>query len=141
MSALPQVSSTYGRSISIECFEGGTIDPELFDHEAHIFIAWSYLQQCELKESIDRFCAALRRLTKKFDIESKYHETLSWFFMILIAERRSKPGSNAWQSFKQDNADLFATHPSIVRDYYSEERLGSTVARTQFVMPDRLPLP
>ncbi len=141
MSALPQVSSNYGRSISIDSFESGTIDPKLFDHEAHVFIAWSYLQECDLKESIDRFCAALRRLTKKLGIESKYHETLSWFFMILIAERLSETGSEVWQVFKRDNADLFATHPSIVRDYYSEERLGSSIARTQFVMPDRLPLP
>ncbi len=141
MSAVRQVSSKYGESISIDSFEGGTIDPELFDHEAHVFIAWSYLQQCDLKESIDRFCAALRRLTRKLGIESKYHETLSWFFMILIAERRSESGSNVWQSFKRDNPDLFAKHPSIVRAYYSEERLGSTIARTQFVMPDRLPLP
>jgi len=141
MTALPQVSSNYGKLISIDSFECGTINPELFDHEAHVFIAWTYLQQCDLKESIDRFCAALRRLTRKLGIESKYHETLSWFFMILIAERRSESGSNGWQTFKRDNADLFATHPSIVRDYYSEKRLGSSVARTQFVMPDRLPLP
>ena len=141
MSALPQAATPSLSAISIEAFEQGSIDPELFNHEAHVFIAWSYLQQCDLKESIDRFCAALRRLTKKLGIELKYHETLSWFFMILIAERRSELGSNVWQTFRQGNADLFATHPSIVRDYYSEERLGWSIARTQFVMPDRLPLP
>ena len=141
MSALPQASFSCRNSISIEEFEKGTIDPELFDHEAHVYIAWSYLQQCELKESIDRFCEALRRLTKKAGIESKYHETLTWFFMILIAERQSESASNDWQTFKRRNADLLATGPSIVRDYYSDERLGSTTARSQFVMPDRLPLP
>lgn len=141
MSALPQASCSGRHSISIEAFEKGTIDPELFDHEAHLFIAWSYVQQYELKESIDRFCAALRRQTKKLGIEAKYHETLSWFFIILIAERQSESGSNNWQTFKRRNADLLATGPSIVRDYYSDGRIGSTIARTQFVMPDRLPLP
>ena len=141
MSALPEASSSGRHSISIEDFEKGTIDPEQFDHEAHVFIAWSYLQHYELKESIDRFCAALRRLTNKFGIESKYHETLSWFFMILIAERQTESGSNNWQTFKRRNADLLATRTSMVRDYYSDERIGSTIARTQFVMPDRLPLP
>ncbi len=141
MSAVPQVPSSCRNSISIEKFEKGTIDPELFNHEAHVFVAWSYLQQCELKESIQRFCAALRHLTIKLGIESKYHETMSWFFMTLIAERQSEPGSNDWQTFKRRNSDLLATGPSIIRDYYSDERLGSAIARTQFVMPDRLPLP
>ncbi len=141
MSALPRASSSCRNSISIEDFEKGTIDPELFDHEAHVYIAWSYLQQCELKESINRFCESLRRLTKKLGVESKYHETLTWFFMILIAERQSESESNDWQTFKRRNADLLTTGPSIVRDYYSAERLDSTTARTQFVMPDRVPMP
>jgi hypothetical protein len=138
MSALPQMTLTCSESIRIEDFERGDVDPEQFDHEAHIFVAWSYLQKHELQESIARFCKALRNLTKKLGVESKYHETITWFFMILIAER--KAASEDWQAFKRRNADLFAKQPSIISAYYSSERLGSLLARTQFVMPDRLPL-
>jgi hypothetical protein len=138
MSALPQLSSTLPATISIEKFERGDVDAKQFDHEAHIFVAWSYLQNYELQESIARFCKALRALTKKLGVESKYHETISWFFMILIAER--KAASKDWQTFKRLNADLFASQPSIISAYYSSERLGSPLARTQFMMPDRLPL-
>ena len=139
MSALPQQAASCRTSISIEEFEKGTIDPELFDHEAHVYIGWSYLQQCELKESINRFCEALRRLIKKLGIESKFHETLTWFFMILTAERQAQPGSNDWQTFKRQNPDLFATQSSIIRAYYSKERLCSAIAHSQFVLPDQLP--
>ena len=138
MSALPQMNLTCSESIRIEDFERGDVDAEQFDHEAHIFVAWSYLQKHELQESIARFCKALRNLTKKLGVESKYHETITWFFMILIAER--KAASEDWQAFKRRNADLFAKRPSIISAYYSSERLGSQLARTQFVMPDRLPL-
>ncbi len=138
MSALPQIAATCSESIRIEDFERADVDPEQFNHEAHIFVAWSYLQKHELPESIARFCKALRKLTKKLGVESKYHETISWFFMILIAER--KAASEDWQAFKRRNADLFAKQPSIISAYYSSERLSSQLARTQFVMPDRLPL-
>ena len=138
MSALPQIASTCSESIRIEDFERGDVDAEQFDHEAHVYVAWSYLQKYQLQESIARFCKALRKLTKKLGVESKYHETISWFFMILIAER--KAASEDWQAFKRRNADLFAKQPSIINAYYSSERLGSQLARTQFVMPDRLPL-
>ncbi len=138
MSALPRMASACCSSISIDDFERGDVDAEQFDHEAHVFVAWSYLQKYELEESITRFCEALRNLTRKLGVETKYHETITWFFMILIAER--KTGSKDWQSFKRRNADLFSTQPSIIRAYYSSERLGSSIARTQFIMPDRLPL-
>ena len=136
MSALPQASSALPGAISIEEFERGDVDAEQFDHEAHVFVAWAYLQKYELQESIARFCKALRALTKKLGVESKYHETISWFFMILIAER--KAASEDWQAFKRRNTDLFAA--PIISAYYSSELLESPLARTQFMMPDRLPL-
>ena len=138
MSALPRMTSTSSEPIRIADFERGDVDAEQFDHEAHIFVAWSYLQKYQLQESIARFCKALRKLTKKLGVESKYHETISWFFMILIAERNA--ASEDWQAFRRRNADLFATQPAIISAYYSSARLGSLLARTQFVIPDRLAL-
>jgi hypothetical protein len=138
MSALPEPAAGFSPAVSIETFEDGSIDPELFDHEAHVYVAWSYLQDLELQDAIARFCTALRRLTIKLGLESKYHETITWFFMIVIAERRSQNESEDWPSFKRRNPDLFATEPSIIRRYYSNELLGGTAARSQFVLPDRL---
>jgi hypothetical protein len=93
-----------------------------------------------LRDAVARFSAALRRLTIKLGIESKYHETITWFFMILIAERRARGPSDTWQRFRDRNPDLFATKPSIIRRYYSAERLASAEARSRFVLPDRLPV-
>lgn len=140
MSALPERAISHNPEVSLQAFEDASIDPDLFDHEAHVYVAWLYLQECELDEALARFCAALKRLTIKLGIESKYHETITWFFMILIAERFTKPDSGDWQSFKRQNADLFATDPSIIKQHYSADRLGSALARTQFFLPDRLPL-
>ena len=117
MSARAQTASRCSALISIEAFEDGSVDPDCFDHETRIHLGWSYLQHYELEEAIHRFGAALRRLPKNLGIETKYHETISWFFMIMIAARRSTSKSNDWQAFKQCNADLFAKRPSIVSHY------------------------
>ena len=45
MTALPRVATSACISISIEDFEEGAIDPGQFDHEAHVHLAWSYLQK------------------------------------------------------------------------------------------------
>lgn len=128
--------SSAAEPVSIEAFEEGSIDPRQFDHEAHVYLGWLYLRSCSLFEAIGRFSGALRRLTRRLGIESKYHETITWFFLILIAERMSDGGADDWPAFRKDNADLFVTRPSILGRYYSAERLGATRARRQFLLPD-----
>ena len=73
--------------LTLSAFEAAEIDAEAFDHERHIYIGWLYLQNLDLGASITRFSKALSKITKKFGCEDKYHETITWAFMILIAER------------------------------------------------------
>lgn len=140
MSAISKRTNNCDSPIGIETFEAGSINPDQFDHEAHIYVAWLYLQDYELEEAISRFCKALRRLTKKLGVESKYHQTISWFFMISISERLQTMPSENWRSFRKQNPDLFAGSPSLIKRHYTSERLQSALARTQFLLPDRLPI-
>jgi len=125
--------------VSIEALEDGTLDAEGFDHEAHIYVAWLYLQRFPLHEATARFITALKHLTQKLGIPGKYHETISWFFMLLIAERRSVQKSDDWHSFYRNHADLFVRgDDNILNRYYSSELLGSDRARQAFMLPDKL---
>jgi len=124
-------------AITVDAFENGAIDPEDFDHEAHVYVAWLYLERLPLLEAIAKFDAALRRLTVNLGIPGKYHATITWFFMMLIAERRNKqPGSN-WFRFRRDNDDLISDG-RILQRYYDSETLASDRARQSFVLPNRL---
>jgi len=125
--------------ITVESFEAGSIDVEAFDHDAHIYLAWLYLERHELPEAIRNFTAALKRLTMQLGIPGKYHETITWFFMFLIEERRKESSSTDWYSFRRENDDLFASgEDSILNRYYKRATLGSDRARRSFLLPDRL---
>ena len=72
-------------------------------------------------------------------IPGKYHETITWFFMFLIDERRRNSTSNDWYQFRRCNSDLFARgEQSILNRYYQRETLDLESARRSFVLPDRL---
>ena len=120
----------------VEAFEKATIDAADFDHEAHLLVGWRYLQDLSLLDAIKRFSGALKRLTRKLGVASKYHETITWFYLIKIAERCRGKAATDWPAFKAANPDLFACDPSIVRQYYSESLLASEDARRLFVFPD-----
>jgi hypothetical protein len=119
----------------MQAFEAGEIDAATFNHEAHVHVAWSYLQAYPLAEAIAKFTAALRSLTNRLGAAMKYHETISWFFMIAIADRGA--AGSCWETFKTTNRDLIENGGGLLQQHYSAACLSSEKARRQFVLPDR----
>lgn len=136
MSAAAAAAAPYLPDIA--AFESGDIDGARFDHAAHIHIAWCYLQRYGLAEAIARFTAALKRLTRRLGAEAKYHETVSWFFIVLLADRMADAPAADWDTFRHGNPDLFLYPRALLRRHYSDECLSSARARDRFVLPDRL---
>ncbi len=120
----------------VTAFENATIDARDFDHEAHLLVGWRFLQNQSLLDAIKRFSAALKRFTRKLEVPDKYHETITWFYLIKIAERCAGQAATDWPVFKDANPDLIARNPSLIRQYYSKSLLASEDARRAFVLPD-----
>lgn len=125
---------------TIDDFEALAIDAQRFDHQSHVFVAWSYLREYDLLVSIARYRSTLRRLTRKLGVPGKYHETITWFFMVVVAERIDSDPAADWDVFVEQNQDLFASPPGILGKFYSSDRLDSAAARRQFLLPDLLTL-
>ena len=139
MNAAPGIESFEIPPVDLEEFESAALDPEAFDHQAHVYVAWSLLEQGDLPEATQRFTSALKRLTRQHGIEGKYHETISCFYMTLIAERRALQDQEDWPSFSRGNPDLLMNAGELLKSYYSSERLHSPLACRQFLLPDRVP--
>jgi hypothetical protein len=122
---------------SLADFEAGNFDPAAFDHRAHVYVGWCFLEQLSLAEAIQRFTRALRRFTESIGQHGKYHETISWFFLIQIANRRQGTAATCWQSFCNENSDLLNCGGALLRQYYSESLLESPRAKDHFLLPDR----
>ncbi len=130
------MSAVMRPDLTIADFEAGNIDPEQFNHQGHIYVAWLYIRQYGTLDAITRFDAALRRLTLQLGIPGKYHATITWFFLLLIGERFEE--RDGWHSFCGKNADLVTDNKTTLGRYYSEDLLFSKIARERFVLPDKL---
>lgn len=117
-------------------FEAGTFDVASFDHEAHVYVGWSMLTRYSLPETLSRFTRALLGLTQRLGLQGKYHETISWFYLIMIAERRTGDAACDWDEFRRLNPDLLSSNSGLIGQYYSADRLKSEIARRVFVLPD-----
>ena len=137
MSARPATTVTGpADAITLADFEAGRVDGASFDHAAHVRVAWQLLAEAPLQEAIARYTAALRRLTEKLGVPGKYHETITWFFLLLVAERRGCCPTADWTGFAAANPDVTRNPAAMLAKYYSPARLASEVARSTFLLPD-----
>ena len=92
-------------------------------------------------EASRRFCAALRRLTVALGAPAKYHETITRFYLQVVAQRHQDEPGRDWEAFRAANRDLFGGSDNVLSRCYSPGLLATPRARQAYLPPDREPLP
>lgn len=122
----------------LDRFVDTTLPADQFHHQQHVQVAWMFVRKYGMPDALGEFTTAIKRFAHAKGATGLYHETITWAFLLLIAERDARKPAETWQQFAVDNADLLVWKPSILNRYYSKELLESDLARRTFLMPDRL---
>ncbi len=120
----------------IAAFESGSLAATEFDHRAHVRLGWLYLRNMPMAEAIDRFVAGLKAFTRRCGAEDKYHETITWFYLLLIADRQARDQADSFDDFIAANSDLVTDTKAMLTRYYRQETLQAQSARRHFLLPD-----
>jgi hypothetical protein len=121
----------------IAAFESGTLDPARFDHRLHLSVAWAYLQRDGFPEGALRFRQHLKAYVTKVGAEGKYHETITWAYLVLLNEEmslRSPPGES-FDAMIQRRPDLLDHRNGAVARRYNKAQLDLPDARRVFLLP------
>ena len=118
----------------VAAFEDCSLPPDLFPHRAHVRLAWIYLREHSLLDTLTRYSAGIRRYAASLGASAKYHETITWAYLFLIHERMQRASLATFDEFASANEDLFGP---VLDRYYSPAVLQSDLARASFVLPDR----
>jgi hypothetical protein len=120
--------------------EHGEIVNERFHHLSHLHVAWVYLSE---SSCVEEAAAKMRNTLQKFAASAgkseKYHETITLFWVHLLAGTRAVGSRESLQQIVQANPRLLEKNFPLA--YYSPERLFSDKARSSWVEPDLKPLP
>ena len=119
-------------------FVDTTLPADQFHHQQHVQVAWLFVQKYGMPGALARFTTAIKCFADAKGATGLYHETITWAFLLLIAERQARNRADTWPAFEAANPDLLVWKPSILERYYSKELLGSELARRTFLMPDRI---
>ena len=119
--------------------ERGQVANGRFHHASHLHVAWVYLCEsdsvdeaaCKMRDTLRRFAASVGKL-------EKYHETITLFWVHLLAQAHATKAGRSLEELVQANPQLLEKDFPLA--YYSAERLFSDCARTAWVEPDLKPL-
>ena len=117
-------------------FVDTTLPADQFHHEQHVQVAWLFVRHHGMPAALGRFTAAIKAFAAAKGAHGLYHETITWAFLLLIAERQARTSAQTWEDFAAQHPDLLVWKPSILSRYYSKELLASELARRTFVFPD-----
>jgi len=117
-------------------FVDTSLPADQFHHREHVNVAWLFVQKYGMPQALDEFSTAIKRFADAKGATGLYHETITWAFLLLIAERQARRPVATWEEFAAANPDLLVWKPSVLERYYSKELLSSDLARRTFLMPD-----
>src|SRR5512132_160104 len=90
-------------------FERGEIRIADFHHREHLRVAWAFLQEARsTDEACDRMRNAIRAFAASVGHARKYHETLTLFWVRLLAEVRKQVDGT------QDLASILPAHAFLL---------------------------
>ena len=119
-----------------DAFTSTALPADQFHHQQHVRVAWLFVCRHGMPAALGEFSGAIKRFAVAKGAHGLYHETVTWAFLLIIAERQARDPQVDWPSFAAANPDLLAWQPSILDRYYSKALLSSDLAKRAFLMPD-----
>ena len=108
-----------------------------FPHRHHLTVAVWYLQNMGTRDATERMRTALLRFVDHHGVDRrKYHETLTAFWIEMVAVEVGKMSPKATLVEKCNQVIESLQDKDLVNEYYSKALLESTEAREGFVAPD-----
>ena len=130
--------------ITLDAFERCAIPLEQFNHRAHVTVACLYLREFPLEQATNRMRRGIHAFNAAHKVQSTptsgYHETLTVAWMRVVHSTMRTHGQGlSIPEFLEQNPFLLCR--TLLRLYYSKDRIMSAEARRQWVEPDLAPLP
>jgi len=119
-------------------FEQLELPPTDFHHREHVRLAFAMLQGADFAEAALRFRRALKRFAAAAGAHGKYHETLTWAYLALVARCMDERSYATSFELLDARPDLLDHKTGLLARYYDvAEIAASPVARRVFVLPER----
>jgi hypothetical protein len=123
----------------VQAFEDRTLDPSAFTHRRHLQVAWFYLRRHGFAAGSAEFCKQLKKYVTRVGAAAKYHETITWAYLVLLNEEMElrAPVGESFDAMIARRPDLLDHRNGALSRRYRAADLENPDARRVFVLPMR----
>lgn len=123
----------------LKAFSSCELDPSLFNHEAHIRLAWILITNSGLEKVREEVVNLISDYVTHLNQEDKFNLTLTIAATEIISNKVQLSSTTDFQDFIEDFPELITDFKSIIHQHYSFDIFNSEVAKTQYLPPDLIP--
>lgn len=120
----------------IQQFVEGTLSTNLFNHEAHLRLAWLYINMFGLKQAERDIQNQLQNFVSIVGAKDKYNKTLTIVSIRIVDHFMQKFKSDNFIDFINEFPQLLYEFKTLVSRYYSFDIFSSQEAKVEFLKPD-----
>lgn len=120
-------------------FSAGSLDAQIFSHEAHLRLAWVHINKYGIEGAIENITAQLKNFVKTLGAEDKYNKTVTVAAIKAVYHFMLKSNTNTFQDFISENPRLKNNFRELLSYHYATDIFRSEEAKKEYVEPELLP--
>jgi hypothetical protein len=120
-------------------FENASLNPQLFNHEAHLRLAWIYIKKYGVEKAIHRLTSQLKNYVTTLGAEEKYNHTLTIAAVRAVHHFILRTMADNFQEFIEKAPRLKTDFRELIRSHYATDIFTSVKAKREFLKPELIP--
>ena len=120
-------------------FQACELDPVLFNHEAHLRLAWLYIKLYGLDSAIQKTQTQLLNYVDFLDTRDKYNTTLTVAALRAVYHFMLKSKTKTFKEFIAEFPKLKNNFKGLMSYHYSFDIYNLKEAKANFLQPDLFP--
>ncbi|UII23450.1 hypothetical protein [Fulvivirga ligni] len=122
-----------------EAFSNCSLNPSVFNHEAHLRLAWIHIRNYGIEVALLTIPTQLKAYVKHLGAEDKYNATLTHAAVKAVYHFMLKSYFADFQAFIEGFPRLKTSFKDLMAAHYGFDIYNSAEARKEFLEPDLLP--
>ena len=119
--------------------QSATLDAGLFNHEAHLRLAWLHLKQNKKDEAIANTCNVIAHYVNVLGAFDKFNKTLTIAAVEAVHHFMGKTRADSFERFIEDCPALATNFRDLLQTHYSFDIFSSNSAKSNYIAPDLVP--
>lgn len=120
-------------------FSDGSLNPALFNHEAHLRLAWIHIDKYGIEKAIENICNQLVAFVGALGASDKYNKTLTIAAIRAVYHFKLRSQTDNFQDFIAEFPRLKYSFRDLIKSHYSTDIFKSQNAKQEYLKPELLP--